>query len=387
MSQIPAPPTTTRVVDEPPPGIDPVEGVAVATQSPDELVERLFGAVLGAMDVFAVYLGDKLGFYRALDEDGPATSDELARTTGTAERYVREWLEQQAITGILICDDPTAAPSDRHYRLPEGYGTVLVDPDSLTAMAPLAQVFVGCVKPLPHLLEAFRTGGGVSYEDYGVDLREGQAGTTRPQFRHLLAQEWLPAMPDIHRRLQAYSAARVADIGFGLGWSSIAIANAYPNVRVDGFDLDEASVRAARANAEVAGVAERVTFHHRDAGDPDLAGRYDFALAVECIHDMPNPVAVLSAMRRLVGDGGTVLIVDEKVADRFMAPGDDIERMMYGWSILHCLPVGMSEQPSAATGTVIREPTLRHYAEDAGFREVAMLPIEHDFFRFYRLTG
>jgi len=181
--------------------------------------------------------------------------------------------------------------------------------------------------------------------------------------------------------------ARVADIGMGLGWSSIAIAQAYPKVRVDGFDLDEASVRAARANAEASGVADRVAFHVRDAGEADLASRYDFALAVECIHDMPNPVAVLRAMRRLVGEGGPVLIVDEKVADRFTAPGDDVERYMYGFSILHCLPVAMTEQPSAATGTVIREATMRRYAEEAGFQAVEVLPIEHDFFRFYHLTG
>jgi 2-polyprenyl-3-methyl-5-hydroxy-6-metoxy-1,4-benzoquinol methylase len=360
---------------------------AAIPATPDALAERLFNATIAAMDLFAVYLGDRLGYYRSLAEGGPATSGDLAQRTGTAERYAREWLEQQAVTGILAVENADVPGTERRYRLPDGYEAVLVDPDSLTAMAPMAQIFAGCVKPLPQLLEAFRTGGGVPYEDYGVDLHEGQAGTTRPQVRHLLAQEWLPAMPDIHARLQADPPARVADIGMGLGWSSIAIARAYPTVRVDGFDLDAASVAAARANAEAAGVADRVTFHLRDAGDPDLAGRYDFALAVECIHDMPNPVGVLAAMRRLVGDGGPVLIVDEKVADRFTAPGDDVERYMFGFSILHCLPVGMVEQPSAATGTVMRAETLRRYAEQAGYRRVDELPIAHDFFRFYQLTG
>ncbi len=355
--------------------------------SPDALVERLFGATLAAMDLFAVYLGDRLGYYRALAGGGPATSGELAQRTSTAERYAREWLEQQAVTGILACENPDAEAAERRYRLPTGYETILVDPDSLTAMAPMAQVFAGCVKPLPSLLEAYRTGGGVPFEAYGADLAEGQAGTTRPQFRHLLTKEWLPAMPDVEARLRAEPPARVADVGVGLGWSSIAIAQAYPAARVDGFDLDDASVAAARQNAEEAGVASRVSFHHRDAGDSGLAGRYDFALAVECIHDMPDPVAVLSAMHRLVGEGGPVLVVDEKVADRFAAPGDDVERMMYGWSILHCLPVGLVEQPSAATGTVIREATMRRYAEAAGFRQIEVLPIAHDFFRFYRLTG
>jgi 2-polyprenyl-3-methyl-5-hydroxy-6-metoxy-1,4-benzoquinol methylase len=357
----------------------------VLITTPEELVNRLFESTLGAFDIFSVYLGDRLGYYRSLANDGPATTAELASRTGTAERYAREWLEQQAVTGFVSCENPAADVGERRYSLPEGYNAVLVDPDSPTAMAPMAQIVSGCVKPLHAVVDAFRTGGGVPYADYGVDLHEGQAGTTRPQFRHLLAQEWLPAMPDIDAKLQA--GARVADIGMGQGRSSIAIARAYPKTTVDGFDLDEASVRAANANVREAGVGDRVRFHVRDAGDPDLAGQYDFALAVECIHDMPNPVAVLGAMRRLVGDGGTVLIVDEKVADTFGAIGDDVERFMYGFSILHCLPVGMVDQPSAETGTVIRESTMRRYAEDAGFTSVNVLPIEHDFFRFYRLTG
>lgn len=360
---------------------------STVTATPDELATRLFEATLGTMDIFAVYLGDRLGYYRTLANDGPLTSAALAERTDTHERYAREWLEQQATTGILSCDNPEAAPSERRFALPPGYDQVLVDPDSLTTMAPIARVFVGCVKPLPALLDAFRTGGGVPYEDYGPDLAEGQAGTTRPQFRHLLAQEWLPALPDIHQRLQADPPARVADIGMGLGQSSIELARGYPKVRVDGFDLDRASVEAARVNAERAGLADRVTFQARDAGDPELAGRYDFALAVECVHDMSNPVAVLSSMRRLVGDDGTVLIVDEKVADRFAPPGDEVERFMYGFSVLHCLPVGMVEQPSAATGTVMREETLRRYAADAGFQAVTVLPVESDFFRFYRLDA
>jgi len=354
--------------------------------SADELVERLFAATLGAMDLYSVYLGDRLGYYRALAEGGAATSAELAQRTGTAERYAREWLEQQAVTSILACENPDAETSERRFRLPDGYEAVLVDPESLTAMVPAALAFAGCVKPLPQLLEAFRTGAGVPYEDYGADMREGIAAFNRPGFVHSLAQEWLPALPDVHARLQADPPARVADIGMGQGWSSIAIAKGYPKVHVDGFDLDEASVTAARANAKANGVADRVTFQCRDAGDPDLAGRYDLALAFECIHDMPDPVSVLGSMRRLVGESGVVLVADEKVADRFTAPGDDVERLMYGFSILHCLPVGMADQPSVGTGTVIRQSTMRRYAEEAGFRAVEVLPIEHDFFRFYRLA-
>jgi 2-polyprenyl-3-methyl-5-hydroxy-6-metoxy-1,4-benzoquinol methylase len=359
----------------------------VTPAPPDALVERLATATIGAMDLFSVYLGDRLGYYRALATNGPTTSSELAQRTGTAERYAREWLEQQAVTGFLTCKNPDAEMTERRYRLPAGYEAVLVDPESLTAMAPMAKIFAGAVTPLPQILEAYRTGGGVPFEAYGADMAEGLASSSRPQFHHLLTQEWLPAMPDVHARLQADPPARVADIGMGFGRSSIAIAEAYPQVHVDGFDLDETSVAAACANAEAAGVADRVAFHARDAGDPALAGRYAFALAIQCVHDLSDPVTVLGAMRRLVGPGGPVLIVDPKVADRFTAPGDDMERMWYGWSILHCLPVGMVEQPSAATGTVIREATMRRYAAEAGFQQVEVLSIEHDVFRFYRLTG
>jgi 2-polyprenyl-3-methyl-5-hydroxy-6-metoxy-1,4-benzoquinol methylase len=357
------------------------------TPSPDAFVERLFGATLAAMDLFSVYLGDRLGYYRSLATAGPGTSADLAQRTGTAERYTREWLEQQAATGILACENPESDMAARRFHLPDGYEAVLVDPESPITMTQSAQIFAACVKPLDQILDAFRTGAGVPYEDYGADMHEGQAALSRPGFIHQLAQDWLPAMPDVHARLQADPPARVADIGMGQGWSSIAIAKGYPAVHVDGFDLDAASVTAAQANAASAGVADQVTFQVRDAGDPSLAGQYDFALAVECIHDMANPAAVLGAMRRLVGEGGTVLVVDEKVADRFTAPGDDVERFMYGFRILHCLPVGLAEQPSVGTGTVIRESTMRRYAEDAGFQQVETLPIAHDFFRFYRLSA
>jgi ubiquinone/menaquinone biosynthesis C-methylase UbiE len=358
-----------------------------AHATPDELAGRLFVAGIGAMEIFCVYIGDQLGFYRLLHERGALTAPELAVVAGTNERYTREWLEQQATAGFLACDNPDAPERERRFHLPEGYETVFVEPESATQMASVAQIVAGTVAPVQQLLAAFRSGDGVPYADYGQDLHEGQARVNRPAFVHLLAQEWIAAMPDIAARLQADPPARVADIGMGQGWSSIALAKAFPTVRVDGIDPDEASVAAAQENVRAAGVADRVTMIARDAGDPELAGQYDFAMAVECVHDMADPVAVLSAMRRLVGPGGTVLIVDERVPDAFAPNGDEIERMMYGFSVLHCLPVGMADTPSAETGAVMRRATFRRYAEAAGFSSVDELPVEHDTFRFYRLTG
>jgi 2-polyprenyl-3-methyl-5-hydroxy-6-metoxy-1,4-benzoquinol methylase len=351
------------------------------------LVERIFGSCVGFMEILSIYIGDRLGFYRALVDEGGATASQLTDATGTNERYVREWLEQQAVAGILEVDDADAQPEERRYWLPEGHAEVLLERDSLCYMAPLTQQLVGTSRPLPALLEAFRSGGGVPYTEYGADMREGIAYANRAMFVNLMGSEWLPAVPDVHERLRTDPPARVADIGCGTGWSSISIARAYPKARVDGFDLDEDSIAEARANAEAETLADQVTFRLQDAADPDLSGRYDFAIAIECIHDMSRPVEALRAMRSLVGEDGAVLVVDERVGENFAAPGDKIERLMYGWSVLHCLPVGMAEQPSAGTGTVMRPATLRRYATEAGFSGVEILPIENELWRFYRLVS
>lgn len=356
-----------------------------ATEKRDALVERLLQSTSGTMDIFTVYLGDQLGFYKVLREDGALTSTELASRTGAHERYVREWLEQQTVAGILEVEDAGVGAENRRYYLPPGHEEVLADFDNPNFLPPLAQTVVGAVGPLSNVLEAYRNGGGVPYEEYGKVFREGQGRLNRVSFLQNLGQEWIPTMPDVDARLKSDAPARVADIGCGVGWSSIGIAKAYPNIRVDGFDLDAPSIELAQANVEAAGVADRVKFHVRDAGDPELAGRYDLVMALECVHDLSRPVVVLDAMRRLAKDSGAVLVVDERVGDQFTSTGNEIEWLMYGFSVLHCLPAGMAEQPSVGTGTVMRPSTLRGYAQDAGFADIEILPIDNFFFRFYRL--
>jgi hypothetical protein len=261
--------------------------------SPDKIVERVVDSLVKTLELFCLYFGDQLGFYAALHEGGAATSAELATRAGTHERYTWEWLEQQATAGFLTCENSEEGAQDRRYALPPEYSPLFVDRDSLSTVPPMAQIATGTVGPVHQLLAAFRTGTGVPFADYGHDLHAEQAGMTRPLFVNQLAQEWIPAMPEIDARLRADPPARIPAIGMGQGWSSIALARGYPKVQVDGFDLDAASVQAATEHARAAGVADRVTFQVRDAGDPDLAGQYDLALAVECIHDMSDPVSVL----------------------------------------------------------------------------------------------
>ena len=242
---------------------------------------------------------------------------------------------------------------------------------------------MGVLSGLPKVLEAFKTGSGVAYPDYGVDAREGQAEANRTAFINLLGTEWLPAIPDLHARLQADPPARVADIACGTGWSSLAMARAYPKVVIDGFDSDEASIVLAQQHARAAGLHHRVTFAVRDAAQP-VQGAYDLVTIFEALHDMARPVEALRAARTLLRGGGSVLIADERVHEHF-APHNTDERLFYGWSVLFCLPTGMAEAPSAGTGAVMRLDTLQRYAAEAGLREVEVLPIVHDLWRFYRL--
>ena len=355
-----------------------------ATERRDALVGRIFQSVLGAMDLFNLYIGDRLGLYRALRDGGAATSSELAARAGIHERYAREWLEQQAVGGLLDVDDAAKDASERRYTLPSGHDEVLLDGDSLNYLAYVGRWVPSIGQAMPALLEAFRTGGGVSWADFGPDAREGQAEQNRPVFLNLLGNEWLPQVADVHARLGAHPPARVADIGCGVGWSSIAVAKAYPHARVDGFDLDEPSIAQAQVNAAEHGVADRVSFQVRDVSDPSLAGQYDLVMGFEMLHDLAQPVAALRVMRDLLAPDGAVFIMDENVADRFEAPGSEVERLYYGFSTLCCLPAGMADTPSAGTGTVMRPDTFRRYALKAGFRDVEALPIEHEQFRFYR---
>jgi len=260
---------------------------------------------------------------------------------------------------------------------------VLLDRDALTYLTPMARMSVAVAQRMPALMTAYRDGGGVNWRDFGPDMSEGQELGNRPSFMAMM-ESWIPqGLPDVHERLS--SGGRVADVGCGGGWSSIAIAQAYEGVVVDGYDLDEPAVERARQNAEAHGLSDRVRFHAVDPAEMDHGEGYDFVCAFECIHDMPQPVPVLRAMRSMASLGGGGMVMDENVGHEFTAPGDELERLMYGFSTLVCLPDGMSHPDSVGTGTVMRPAVFEGYAKEAGFDRVEILPIEADLWRFYRL--
>ncbi|MFN2419331.1 MAG: class I SAM-dependent methyltransferase [Candidatus Limnocylindria bacterium] len=351
--------------------------------------DRIFQTGLAALEAITISLGRELGLYRHLTSEAGVTPGDLAQRAGINERYASEWLEQQASAGLIDVTNGSAGPEQRRYALSPAGQECLLDPDSLASVGPLIDLLPAVVRVFPTaLVDAFRTGRGIPYADYA--LHDAQGDFNRPAFLHLLASDWLPAIDGLADRLAA-PGARVAEIGCGEGWAAIALAKAWPNIEVDGFDNDEASIAAARKHAAEAGVRDRVRFEVVDVtgnlGDRITPASYDLVMAFEMIHDLARPVEALAGMRRLGTPDATFLVADEKVAADFHAPTDDpVERLLYAASVLHCLPVGMAESPSAGTGTVMRPATLTAYARAAGFSTVDILPIEHDFLRFYQLV-
>ncbi len=261
---------------------------------------------------------------------------------------------------------------------------MLTNRHSLNYLAPVARMFVAAAGQFPALLRAYREGGGVSWSQLGPDARESQADMNRPWFEHALGDA-LTGVPEVAEVLSR-PWAHVLDIGCGAAWSSIALARAFPSLRVTAVDVDAPSVELARRNIADAGLADRVMVAAGDTASAPPA-TFDMVFAFECIHDMPRPVEVLAAARRALRPGGSVVVMDEAVGEDLQTPGDDLERLMYGFSLLICLPDGMSQTPSAATGTVMRPARLRQYAAAAGFADTTVLSIQDfGFWRFYRLT-
>lgn len=352
-----------------------------ATDDPESaLAASVFTRILGGYEALSIYLGDRLGLYTAL-ADGPARVDQLAARADVHPRYAREWLEQQAVAGLVTVQEEEGG--ERAFSLSPAQRSVLADPSSLVYSAPFARLLRAAAARTPELLAAYRDGTGVSWDQFGPDARDAQGDANRPWFEERLA----PALSGVPRLAGILTRpdARVLDVGCGHGWSSIALARAYPAAHVEGIDVDAPSIDAARRHAAgIPGLSFALL-----AGESLSAGREataDIAFVFEALHDMPDPVAVLRSIRTALRPGGVLVVMDEAVADAFAADGDEVERIMYGYSLLICLPDSMSTPDSVATGTVMRRSTLEGYARAAGYTTVSVLPIE-DFgaFRFYLL--
>jgi len=348
----------------------------------EALANRIFMAGVEAAELYNVHLGIVLGLYRALDDGGGQTAAGLAARTDLEPRYVREWLQAQAISGFVSIDGDDV-DGDRFALAPAVRETLIDDVSpAFVGGIPAILPVVGGV--MPDLVAGFRSGERVAYSTYPQAVSVQEA-LNRPAFENSLVSEWLPQIPDVLAMLQdGTQTARVADLCCGAGWSSIVLAEAFDHITVDGFDNDEESITRARSNAAERGVSDRTRFEVRDISATGEGQQYDVAFVFEAIHDLDHPVEALVGCRRALKPGAALIVMDENVAERLTAPGDEVERFMANVSVLWCTPQGHGPG-SEVVGAVMRPGTMTDLAHRAGFTTVDILPIEHPFFRFYRL--
>jgi 2-polyprenyl-3-methyl-5-hydroxy-6-metoxy-1,4-benzoquinol methylase len=307
-----------------------------------------------------VSIGDRLGIYTALAKAGPVTSTQLSERTGLAERHLREWLAAQVTSGYLEYE-----PVDRTYWLPPAHAAVLADPDSTAYFAGFFSLAQGAAAMEDELAEAYRTGGGVGWDAHPPALYAGVAKFRRSGYLHTVVQDWLPSLDGVVDKLE--TGARVADIGCGFGYTTIIMAQEYPNSAFVGFDYHEGSIAEARKLAAKAGVVDRVSFTVSTASDFPGTG-YDLITSYDCLHDMGNPRGVARQVRQALADDGTWMIVEPNLPGELPAlAAHPFGRLFAGTSATICLPSALAQRGEYALGNHAGEDALRRIVTGGGF--------------------
>jgi 2-polyprenyl-3-methyl-5-hydroxy-6-metoxy-1,4-benzoquinol methylase len=327
-------------------------------------LEALLGQIVGdagaAMSAALVVVGDRLGLYKALAE-GPATASDLAKRTGTAERYVQEWLDAQAASGYVRYAKERAT-----YELPPEQATAFADDLSPAFVPGLFQLMHAMWSAVDRIAERFRTGEGLPWGEHHPCLFEGTERFFRAGYRGNLVTSWLPALDGLISKLER--GAKVADVGCGLGASAILMAQAFPKSRFFGYDSHANSIELARQRAAEAGVSEQVTFDV--ASSTDFPGReYDLVCHFDCLHDMENPAGAARHVKEVLASDGTWMIVEPFASDRREDNHNPVGRVFYSASTMLCVPHSLSRR-GPALGAQAGEARLRRIANEAGFASV-----------------
>jgi 2-polyprenyl-3-methyl-5-hydroxy-6-metoxy-1,4-benzoquinol methylase len=338
----------------------------------DKLMGFVFRAVdeVGAtLNTALVVMGDRLGLYKAMAGSGPLTSAELAERTGTAERYIREWLNAQAAGGFVQYD-----PDSGRYTLPPEQAVALTDASSPAYLPGFFQIALGSVIDSPRIADAVKTGVGVGWHDHVRDVFEGCERFFRPGYNANLISAWLPALEGVVDKLQR--GARVADVGCGHGASTILMARAFPNSTFIGSDYHEGSIQTARQRATEAGVGDRAHFEVAPAAS--FSGRdYDLVTMFDCLHDMGDPVGAARHVHESLAPDGTWMIVEPAAGDRVEDNLNPVGRAYYSFSTLLCTPASLSQDVGLALGAQAGEARIRDVVTSAGltrFRRVSETP-------------
>jgi SAM-dependent methyltransferase len=327
-----------------------------------DFVMKAVGEMGAAMNAALILVGDKLGLYKAMAGSGPLTSSEIASKTGTHERYVREWLASQAAGGFITYD-----PATSRYNLPAEQAMALADESSPVFLPGFFEVIEACIKDVPKITDAFKTGKGVGWHEHEGCLFTGTERFFRPNYRAHLVAEWIPALGDVEAKLK--SGATVADVGCGLGTSTVLMAQAYPKSKFVGFDYHPRSIELAREAAQKAGVSDRVKFEVSKAKDFPGKG-YQFVAFFDCLHDMGDPEGAARHVLQSLDSHGTWMIVEPFANDKLEDNLNPIGRVYYGASTMLCTPASVSQEVGLALGAQAGEGRLTNILKSAGFTRV-----------------
>jgi SAM-dependent methyltransferase len=315
-----------------------------------------FGATFSAA---LIRIGDKLGLYKALAKSGPQTPAELAKATGTAERYIREWLANQAAGGYVTYD-----PANGKFHLSEEQAFAMADESSPVFLPGAFQVALASVKATEKLEENFKTGAGMGWHEHHAELFVGTERFFRPGYAANLVAAWIPSLEGVDAKLK--SGGRVADVGCGLGSSTILMAKSYPQSEFVGFDYHAGSIDAARQRVKDAGLEGRIRFEVSSA--KTYPGRdYDFVTFFDCLHDMGDPAGASAHVRSTLKTDGTWMIVEPFAGDKLEDNLNPIGRAFYGASTMLCTPASLSQEVGLALGAQAGEKRLREVVTSGGF--------------------
>ena len=337
--------------------------VALNENKLNEFVGKMLGDLGGAFSVPTVRLGFRLGLFEALGNGGPATSSQLAeRAGGLTERYVREWALAQAANGYIDYD-----PAKEAFSLSPEQAMVFVAKDSPVYLAGAFDLAAAMIEGEPKVENAFRTGDGVRWGDSAGCLFCATGAFFRPGYVNNIVQSWLPALEGVEDKLK--SGAKVADIGCGVGFSTLLMAKAFPNSRFVGFDFHEPSVQEARRHAEAHGLSERVSFEAASVKEIEETG-FDLITAFDCLHDMGDPRGCARHMRQILKDDGTWMIVEPIAGDR---PADNLNpvgRLYYNASTMICVPTSLDQEVGEGLGAQAGEEKLSEVIRQGGFTRI-----------------
>ncbi len=355
----------------------------MATQQIDQekleaFVERIVLDVGTAMRGGLVYIGDRLGIYKAMADAGPVTVEQLAERTGLNERYLREWLGSMTTAEYVEHDS-----EDDTYLLPAEHALPLADEEFPHFTGGFLQMIVPTVTVAPKVAEAFKNGGGVTQDEYLPDMYEAIERGTAPWYKHNLVPTWIPALPDAQRKLE--DGGTVCDVGCGGGLAAITIAQAFSRAQVVGYDIHPGSIERARRNAEQAGVADRVTFEV--GGEDSLPkGQFDLVTTFDVVHDSIDPVGLITAIRESLTDGGTFLMLEMNASGDVDENANPLGKLLYNVSTLYCMTTSLAHD-GAGIGACMGQHKAEELAEQAGYGQFRKLPIEDPFSVLYELKA